>query len=462
VSGPLGTGRGLTISVAWPRGFVREPVVVGRSLPVVGAGATSKAALVGLLLLTAYGAVAWLWVHRRWRKEAITPLARPPADVSPATARFVMTRGYDARTLVAVLVALAVKGRLTIREAGPAVEPARGARPEPPGGIAADPGLPTSPVAPTYDLVKVDGGLGRPRLSPEEGAVLTELLGHERVFHLKPANDRDVRRARVEVERLVGALDEDRYFTRNARYQVPAFLICLATIAGCVLAETNRVSLALGAIVVWCVVALGLLAVIVPLTRILVGRGVGDRRWGRAGTAIGLAIFLLALAIAFLLLATIARTSPLVVVVIGLVGVVLAVFRLLLILPTREGRRVRAQLDGLKAFLSSAGRETGEVDAPGAGRGERDAYLPYAIALAVEKEWLAAWGERLGNVEKREGPSGRVDWFQPSGDVAGANAVPRGLPESIESLCAVVSCALHGVDAQRAEYFAAAPYGPRP
>ncbi len=112
---PLGPGEGLTLAMSWPKGVVREPTATDR----IGWLLTDN---LGLLLalavfLGAGGFLLFAWHHHGRDPAAGVVFARyqPPEDFSAGSMRYIRRMGYDADTLTAAVVSLAVKGYLTIR-----------------------------------------------------------------------------------------------------------------------------------------------------------------------------------------------------------------------------------------------------------------------------------------------------------------------------------------------------------
>ena len=117
---PLGIREGLTVAVAWNPGAVRRPSEIERAfgwlqdnLPL----ASLVAALVGLPM------VSFVALLDRWRRYGRDPRAgpvvvryEPPEGLGPAEAGTLVDNSPDVRDLMAMLVDLAVKGFIRIRE----------------------------------------------------------------------------------------------------------------------------------------------------------------------------------------------------------------------------------------------------------------------------------------------------------------------------------------------------------
>ncbi|AKS42529.1 DUF2207 domain-containing protein [Wenzhouxiangella marina] len=108
------SGHGLTIAVGFPKGLVEAPTGWDRLKWLL---IDNRAILV--LLLGMIGILIFYW--RSWLQKGRGPAAgvivtqyEPPESFSPAGLRYVMKERYDQKAFTADLVALAVKGRLSI------------------------------------------------------------------------------------------------------------------------------------------------------------------------------------------------------------------------------------------------------------------------------------------------------------------------------------------------------------
>ena len=108
---------GLSIAVAWPKGFVTEPTSLDEFYHMWKDNHSAAAALLGLLLLIAFYALAWFKVGKDPEEGTIIPLFSPPKWVSPALARLIRRLGsLDEKLFAVAVVNMAVKGFLTIKE----------------------------------------------------------------------------------------------------------------------------------------------------------------------------------------------------------------------------------------------------------------------------------------------------------------------------------------------------------
>jgi len=105
---------GLTVVVAWPKGFVTPPTDLDRLGWLLRDNRDLVVVLGGLLALLAYYIPVW----RRFGKDpdegTIVTRYEPPEGYSPASLRYVQQMYYDNKVMTAAVVNLAVKGYLRI------------------------------------------------------------------------------------------------------------------------------------------------------------------------------------------------------------------------------------------------------------------------------------------------------------------------------------------------------------
>ncbi|HEY5646912.1 MAG TPA: DUF2207 domain-containing protein [Pseudomonadales bacterium] len=112
----LGPREGLTLVVTWPKGIVFEPDASDRVRYLLEDN-------LGLLLALTVLAAVGTFLFAGWRRYGRDPAPgvvfaqyEPPAGYSPGAVRYIRGMGYDANTLTAAVVSLAVKGYLRIRQ----------------------------------------------------------------------------------------------------------------------------------------------------------------------------------------------------------------------------------------------------------------------------------------------------------------------------------------------------------
>ena len=107
---PLPARNGLTVAAAWQKGVVEPPTSAQLARYWFEDNRAFVVAMIGLLLLLAYYALAWLRVGRDPPVGTIIPMFGPPEGMSPAAARYVAEMSFDGTCFTAAIINLGVKG----------------------------------------------------------------------------------------------------------------------------------------------------------------------------------------------------------------------------------------------------------------------------------------------------------------------------------------------------------------
>ncbi|MCW8929237.1 MAG: DUF2207 domain-containing protein [Gammaproteobacteria bacterium] len=105
---------GLSVVVNWPKGYVQEPSQQEKILWFFQDNQATLVGFMGLATLWFYLFFTWLKVGKDPEKGVIYPRYYPDKEHSPASMRFVQRMGYDNKAFSSALVNMAVKGYLTI------------------------------------------------------------------------------------------------------------------------------------------------------------------------------------------------------------------------------------------------------------------------------------------------------------------------------------------------------------
>ena len=371
----LPPGHGLTVAVDIPRGLADtagaitgdepaladdtdvdlEPIASMAGLPVV-------LAALGVVLI--YFGAAWWWLGRDPAAGQIIPRPTPPANMSPAAVRFVRQMGYDTRCLAAALVNMAVNGFLTIDH-------------RPDGGWR------------LHRTGTPDSGL-----FPEERAVANKLffaMAFER--GLDDADGRWLRQANDALKEALEAGNNDRLFVTNRLHL--GIGTALSVVAG--IAMLAAIS-DLGSAVILGAILAGVAAVAWFLGRHVVrharqvarGRGVGRALWFLAFAMVPALLVGLVMMVGMLAVVSVAVLAGLLV-----LTATTMFFAWALKAPTRDGRRVQDEIEGLAAFITQSGGAAGAATAMADATQPPDRYLPYALALDLERSWALGFGAAL-------------------------------------------------------------------
>ncbi len=405
---PLGPREGLTVAVAWPKGFVHEPTRTEKNIDLVRDNGASLVAVAGLFILLVYYLASWWKVGRDPARGTIIARYTPPKGVSPAGARFVMKMAFDQKALAVAVVSLAVKGCLKIKEGS--------------NGVYSLEATGQKPASLSRGEAKV-ASLLLPRAS---GSIKLKNTSHKKVGAALKA-----------LRTSLGGEYEKQYFLRNTGHFIPGIVISLIVLAGIVLTG-DMVPVAAFMVVwlsIWSVGVYGLGTRVISAWRSRQVAGAMAITLFATPFFIGeiFGIGMLAAAISF----------PGMVLMLS-VGIVNIVFYHLLKAPTLAGRRLMDEIEGLKHYMSVAEKERLNMLHPPERTPEHfESLLPYAMALDVENEWNAQFADLLARAALdpgsglRAGPvwySGRTPFTglasSLGGSFAGAMAASSSAPGS--------------------------------
>jgi uncharacterized membrane protein YgcG len=119
-------------------------------------------------------------------------------------------------------------------------------------------------------------------------------------------------------------------------------------------------------------------------------------------------ILIVVLAVVFAL----GQLTVLVVAALVLGGILTAIFSWLLKAPTRKGRDLLDEIDGFKLYLEVAEKDELDLRNPPQKTPELfEAYLPYALALAVEQPWAEKFTRVFAKLEADTGTAYQPGWY---------------------------------------------------
>jgi hypothetical protein len=403
-TGALGPYESLTLVVRWPKGFVSPPTGAQQRRYFMEDHQADIIGLIGLAMTLIFFSGAWLLAGRDPARGEIAPKPDPPRGFSPAFLRYVWRNAFDQKTMVVTLVDLAIKKQLAILEDGS-------------GGF----------ILGRLDANSQSGSVARgadhgqsQEVTSDEKLVRAELFARETTIPLVPANHALVgevvevlhRRLRLDLEKF--------YFMVNVRYLIPGLLVSLATIVRCGYAiqgaETSFVSgLALG-LLPW---SLGLV-VVAGLAVALWRYALSDPL--HASTARREAMVMSSICLIFLIGEVVglagmvwAASAAVAGLLVALVAINCA-FHLLLKSPRRSGRALIAQIEAFRMFLTTPEQGSRDERAPmrmTSALFER--FLPYAMALNVEKVWCERFVTAMVQTTKGGGLDYSPGWYSGPG-----------------------------------------------
>ncbi len=197
---PLRPHEGITVVVSWKKGWIAAPSTARRMGWLLADNAGLEAALAGFAAVLLYLTYAWSKAGRDPSRGVIFPHYTPPEHFSPAAVRFVGRMSYDTKALSAAVIDLAVKGHLTIEEAGR-----------------------------KYTLRRQRSG-GAELAAPER-ALFEALFAEGDEVRLENANYRLLRKAMQAHRRALGRQYARVYFLTNSTLLIPAAVLLAVTLA---------------------------------------------------------------------------------------------------------------------------------------------------------------------------------------------------------------------------------------
>ncbi|ASP36278.1 DUF2207 domain-containing protein [Labrenzia sp. VG12] len=358
---------GLSVVVTMPVGSVAKPSQEAWFQRFLADYRADLIGGFGVLLVIAWYLHAWLKVGRDPEKGVIFPRFTPPADISPALARYIDRRGFGDGgwvALTAACLSLAVKKRLNLEEQDGDMTLSLDA--EGRAGRAPGDGLPKGEAA-------------LERWLDKRGKPLT----------LNKANGRSVKKLGDAFTNAISGENHNVFFKSNGLYLVPGILVSLLTLVVLFFLapqfpneqEFMILFLFLSVFAIVFPAAFGLL--LLPVKNFVLRVGlvmgiIGVALFGAAQLA-GLATGGLETLVAVpFVVAALAWTNLCAIAFIGA--------------PTLRGRQVLDQIEGLKLYLSVAEKDRlNMTGVPDMTTVHFEELLPYAVALDVEKPWATTF-----------------------------------------------------------------------
>jgi uncharacterized membrane protein YgcG len=372
----LGQHDGLTIVVSWPKGAITAPSASDQLRYFFEDNRTAFIGLAGFMVLLAYYSLVWSAVGKDPAPGPIVVRYEPPPGLSPAGMRYLQRMGFDHTTFAAAILNLAVKRCLTI-----------------------------SHEASGYLLTRVPGVKSQTMagLAPEERDLARQILDSTGGIALTQTNYKAVQAATKTLRESLRASEDKIYFFTNGRYIVPGLIISALALAAAMISLPGQQIVSSAFISAWLV---GWSVGVFTLTMLAV---TGWRKYfadGSATTMLGAVIVsLFGLPFwggeAFGLFALIHNGSAwFAILLAALVGTNI-LFHYLLKAPTRAGRALLDQVEGFKRYFMAVERDPMQrVAEPEVTPEIFEKYLPYAVALGVEKAWTARFSAALAQAGK--------------------------------------------------------------
>jgi len=374
---PFAPREGLTIVVRWPKRFIRPPTDDENYHYFLEDNLVLLTGLAGLALVLAYYIAAWFLGGRREQPSLVSPRSSPPRGFSPAAVRYAWRGDFDHRAFAVDLLNLGVKKYIALLEGGTG-NYILGRLPGTPSHAQDSPRRPDESAEPT------------PEIASDEALVLKQVFATSRTIRLSPENQTLIGSALEALRRNLSFQFEKASITRNSRYLVPGLLLSLLAVLRCGFSVPGAPRL-LTLIVTLALLIAGLAAAIATVVILMawkdtllnpLHRGAAAKQALRL-TAFALPLYLAVIAGLKVLLGATSATTTLVLA--GFVGLACA-FHYVLKLFGRARRALQDEIEGLRMFLAEPdkGRVMSRLPRTPA---TFERFLPYALALNVEKAW---------------------------------------------------------------------------
>jgi len=398
---PLAPSEGLTVVVAFPKGIVAAPTSADNARWFLRDNGGVLIGAAGLLLVWLYYLWQWLRVGRDPKAGVIMPQYEAPEGCSPGALRHIERMKYDDRCFAADIVDLAVRGALTIRQDDS-----------------------------TFTLCRAAKARELP--PPAEAALLESVLGSSDELVLKQSEHTAIAAALNQHKATLKKENAGRYFHTNSTLVIPGVLLCVvALLLGLFARGGGPETAGAGFMVVWLSGwTFGVVA--------LVGSAIKAWRQPAGVGAYAAALFLTFFAAPFVLGelfgigAFVWMTGAgFAFVVAALVATNIAFFQWLKA-PTVEGRKLLDRIAGLRLYLGVAERdELARQTAPPMTVDEFQKFLPYALALGVEKPWADRFAAAVGPAAAAAA-AGAMTWYQGNtGGLSNLGSFTSGLGSSL-------------------------------
>lgn len=399
----------MTVAVGWPKGLIVERSMMEKIVSWLVENFGLVALLASAIAVPWYLFESWLRVGRDPEKGVIIPLFDAPDDLSPAAISYIHYMKLKAagngasRALIAALISLAVKQRITLEESGDEV---------------------------TVHLK--DRNIND--LPSGERALHRALFATGDSFTFNQGNASRFTTVRSNFKKAIKGEHRGIYFNDNYGHFWIAALLGVVGVAAYFLIQQPSGTQAGIFIVIAVLATFGSVFVVAGIQGLkqnnftgYIGPVIALIFFGNFGRAfVGTGDFEFSFETVLSILA----------VSIMLLSVV--VFAYLLRAPTPLGRRTMDKIEGLKLYLSVAETERLNMnDAPDMSEQLFEKLLPFAIALDVERPWSNAFADHMAKMM----PQDRDDGYQPRW-YRGRSWGRRGLGRATEGMVSSMSSSM--------------------
>jgi uncharacterized membrane protein YgcG len=422
---PLGPHEGLTIVVRWPKGFVRPPTDDENFQYFLSDNRVTLLGCIGLIVALIYYTAAWFLVGRHPGAGVIMPRCEPPHRFSPGAIRYVNRMAFDQKAMVANLMDLAVKKQLNIQEDG--------------SGVFTLTCLEAGPAASSAAVTAGWSVAAFFQTMADEQVLLDKLFAEGRTIRLERENHTLVGGAIEALHSKLRSSLEKAYFLRNSRYLIPGLLISFATILWCAFSIQGAQRFLAFFLTVWLLfwslVCAGLAAEVVAAWR----NALTDPH--HKASARSQAVIISAFSIPFFIGELVGlgmlgwAASPAVALILILLVFINYLFHCLFKRPTHSGRVLLDQIEGFRLFLAAVENDRSKaLITPELTPDLFEKFLPYAMALNVEKVWSEKFRSVLSQAAQDGSARYSPGWYSgPNWDPLNAAAFATAIGSSFSS-----------------------------
>jgi uncharacterized membrane protein YgcG len=389
----LNPGMGYTVAVGFAKGIIKPPSVSDIKKETWIRDRIYYAGIAGVFLTIILYMLAWIIVGKDPRKGVIIPRFEPPSGFSPATCRSIFNMGYDKKAFTATLIGMAVKGALTIEKSDWSF-------------------ILQKTITKPQSLIGV------------EVKILQKLFSTGNKLELKKSNYSNLKSALDYHESNVNSELSSIFFRLNRNWLSPGILSSILTILILWLWTYQYDS---DSFIGMAITSMFLLFIL-PFLIFIINQFRAANGVIRIILSIVLFIILfffssMAITILYTLSEDAGINTSLIIFYLGTFIVLFftgILFGYLIKAPTRKGRQLMDEIEGLKLYLGIAERDRLEMmNPPDQTPSHFEVLLPYAIALDVERNWA----KRFEPILKQASASGQVvtSWY--NGGIAEFNAI---------------------------------------
>ncbi|MDJ0956728.1 MAG: DUF2207 domain-containing protein [Arenicellales bacterium] len=358
---------GLSVAVAWPKGYVTEPSMQEKLGYFLRDNSYALVAIVGIMILLMYYYLAWRKVGRDPASGTIVPIFQPPENLSPAAMRYIYRMGFDNKAYSAAIINMAVKGYLTIEDEDD-----------------------------TYTVRRVDGA-DETVLSPGEKSVLQHLLRGKQSATFKRKHNASIRKS---IKALKGLLKKEYHSTQfhtNSWYLIPGVVLSILILVVSGFSYSGETAFALLMLSLWLTGWSFTIFILIRQRQLLM--------------AVIFSVFEIgALSFFFQL-----GSWSLLALLAALIGLNI-LFYYLIRAPTDTGRKLLDKIEGFRLYLATAEEDRlNALNPPEQTPALFEKYLPYALALGVDQAWSERFAAKVARESQDPKGSGyRPDWYSGS------------------------------------------------